>query len=120
MKKLFAVVAVLTVAGLVRAALAADAPAPAKIHGKIVSVSDDGKITVKMGRGDTATEVVVTTDASTKVTLDDKDAKVSDLKKDMFIVKVVGDEGKPAAEVHATTKRPQRPAPPADPANPPQ
>ena len=113
MKKLFAVVAVLAVAGLVSVALAQDVK-PAKIHGKIVSVSDDGKITVKVGRGDSATEVVVITDASTKVTLDDKDAKVSDLKKDMFIVNVAGDKDKPATEVHATTKRPQRPAAPAD------
>jgi hypothetical protein len=117
MKKFFAVAAVLVVAGLVSAVMAQDAPKPHKVHGKIVSISDDGKITFTQGHGDNAKTVVVATDANTKLTLDKNPAKLTDLKAGMFVVNVVADEGKPATQVDVLTKMPPKGG--AAPANPP-
>jgi hypothetical protein len=109
---LLAVVAILGLAGM---AYAADEPSPSPspkpkfdgIGGKIVKV-DGAKITVKTRahRGEDAKEVVVTTDDKTTVTLDDKDAKVADLKVDMF-VRVSPAEGT-ATKIVASTKMPER------------
>jgi UDP-N-acetylglucosamine transferase subunit ALG13 len=54
------------------------------LNGAIVKV--DGKnVIVKTGRGDTAKEVTVATDEKTKVFVDDKAAKLEDLKADMRV-----------------------------------
>jgi hypothetical protein len=76
------------------------------IRGQITKV-DGAKITVKVqGRGPNAeaTESVVTTDDKTVVTLDDKEAKVADLKADIYVT-VTPDKGT-ATKIVATTKAP--------------
>jgi hypothetical protein len=116
--KLLAVAAVLAVAGSAYAAEAA-AEAPKKagrtkgLRGKIVKV-EDGKITVKtMARGTTESkEVTVATDDKTVVTLDKKEAKVADLKVDMY-VHVTPAEGT-ATKISAMTKAPEPRKPKAD------
>ncbi len=74
--------AVCVVVGLVLGGFcfAADAPDTKALVGTIVKVSDE-KLAVKVGDK----EVIVTTDKDTKVTVDGKDAKVSDLKATMTV-----------------------------------
>ena len=74
--------AVCVVVGLVIGGFcfAADAPDAKALVGTIVKVSDE-KLAVKVGEK----EVTVTTDKNTKVTVDGKDAKVSDLKATMTV-----------------------------------
>ena len=55
------------------------------LNGAVVKV--DGKnVIIKSGRGDTAKEVTVVTDDKTKVIIDDKAAKLDDLKADMRVL----------------------------------
>jgi hypothetical protein len=105
-----AAVAVLFVAGV---AMADDAkPTSRGIYGQIVSVAADGNIVVKVNTSPTESkEVTVTTDAKTVVTLDGKDAKVADLKKDMWAM-VQPSEGT-ATKIVATAEKPVVKAPPA-------
>ncbi len=79
------------------------------LRGQITKV-DGAKITVKVqGRGPNAEakEVEVATDEKTVVTLDEKEAKVADLKADMYVT-VTPAEGT-ATKIVATTKAPVRP-----------
>lgn len=101
---------ILCVAGAV---IAQDAPTtkPKRdmIGGKIVKV-DGATVTIKTRArgGAEGKEVAVTTDDKTVVTLDGKEAKVADLKADMF-VRVSPATGT-ATKIVATTKAPERPA----------
>jgi hypothetical protein len=93
-----------------------DTPAPTTkparkpaVHGKISKVDGD-KITVKPHNGD---EVEVTTDSSTKFTLDGQPATIADAKEGLFII-ATPDTGT-AKNVRLSTKPPQRrQQPPAD------
>jgi preprotein translocase subunit YajC len=63
--------------------IAAHTPGHMGLHGTIVSVdADKGTLVVKPKEGD---NVTVTTDANTKVRLDEKDAKLADLKAGMMV-----------------------------------
>jgi len=81
--KLFALVALLAMAPIVMSADAptGDKPAPRHkvLHGKIVKV-EDTSITLSIGKGDKAREVVVSTDDKTEFTIDHEPAKLADLK----------------------------------------
>jgi|GEM_PF-2455400 len=89
------------------------------LRGQIASV-DGAKIVVKTrGRGGAeGQEVTVTTDDKTVVTIDGKDAKVADLKADLYVT-VTPPQGT-AAKIVATTNAPVRTTRPAapPPANP--
>ena len=109
--KLFALVALLGVAGMV---MAQPTSRPGTrgargVFGKVVKI-DGMKITAsQMARpGTEAKEVVITTDEKTTFKVDDKDAKLADVKVDMY-VRAMPAEGV-ATEVTATTKMPERPA----------
>lgn len=107
--KILSVVAVLGLVGMLFAQDAASRPARG-LMGQITKV-DGAKITVKPMARPNATEapkeVVVTTDDKTVVTLDGKDAKVSDLKADLY-VRVTPADGT-ATKIVATTEKPQPP-----------
>ena len=108
MKKVCQLFAILAVVGLVGSAMAADAgdkPKP-DFRGKITKVDTDAKkVTFKTGMGDDAKEVTVLVDATTKISLDGADAKLADLKADMF-VGVFGQADKVATKINAFTKMP--------------
>lgn len=106
--KLFVVIALLGVAGMVMAQPASRPGRMRGVAGKIVKI-DGMKITAsQMARpGMEAKEVVITTDDKTTFKLDEKEAKLSDLKVDMF-VRAMPAEGV-ATEVNAFTKMPERP-----------
>ena len=111
--KLLAVVAVLGIAGsaFAQGRTGRGDPNLRPLVGQIVKV-EEGKITVKptMVRpgGDANAVVVVTTDDKTVVTLDEKEAKVADLKAELYVT-VTPREGL-ATKIVATTKKPERPA----------
>ena len=84
--KVLAVVAVLGLAGVAMAQDAATRPArdPNRpLVGQVVSVADGNVVVKTMGR--TATEVTVSTDAKTTVTIDGAEKKVADLTKDLYV-----------------------------------
>lgn len=88
MRTLSIVLVVLAVAGLAGVAQAArdgakPKPAPG-LMGVVVKV-DGADVTIKAGKGADAKEVVVKTDADTKVTVDGQDGKVADLKAGMMV-----------------------------------
>jgi len=107
--------ALMTVVALVGVAVIAQDTAtrprgPRGLRGQIVKV-EAGKITVKpMVRpgGEAREDVVVTTGEKTTVTIDEKEAKVADLKADMWVV-VTPMEGT-AEKIVASTKPPTRPS----------
>jgi hypothetical protein len=113
--KLLALVVVL---GMVGVAVAAEGDAPKKtrtpgIWGKIVKVEGTNIVVAARTRGSEDTkEVTVATDDKTVVTLDGKEAKLADLKADMF-VRITPATGT-AEKVIASTKMPERPKKPAD------
>jgi len=113
--KLLALVVVL---GMVGVALAAEGDAPKKtrtpgIWGKIVKVEGTNIVVASRTRGSTETkEVTVATDDKTVFTLDEKEAKLADLKADMF-VRITPATGT-AEKVIASTKMPERPKKPAE------
>jgi hypothetical protein len=121
MKKSLVAAAVLVVAGLAVAAMAQapEGPKPKKfsIVGQIVAVGDDGKITVHVSNKDGAKDLVIATDANTKVSIGKTSAKVSDLKPKLYIhIIIVGDMDKPAEQMHAQVEPPKHgrgDAPPA-------
>lgn len=105
--KLASVVAVLLGLGMI--ALADDA-APKHGHdgigGQIVKVDGANVIIKKHARGDeVAKEVTVVTDDKTVVTIDKKDAKVADLKADLYVY-VMPAEGT-ATKIVASTEKPK-------------
>jgi hypothetical protein len=97
------VLVAVVVMGVVGVAVAQDAPAkekPKVLRGTVVKV--DGKNVVIMTRASKdaeAKEVTVVTDEKTKITIDGKEAKLEDLKKDMR-VQVTPDTGT-AVEIKA-------------------
>jgi hypothetical protein len=115
--KMLAVLAVLGIAGSAfaqgRGGRGGD-PNMRPLMGQIVKV-EEGKITVKpmMVRpgGDANAVVVVTTNDKTTVTIDGKDAKVADLKADLYVI-VTPREGT-AEKIVATTTKPEPPSRPS-------
>jgi hypothetical protein len=118
--KLANIVAAVAVLGLVSWALASVEPTTKPKHdgvrGQIVKI-DGNNITIKTrARGETeGKEVVVKTDDKTVFTLDEKEAKLADLKADYW-VRVTPAEGT-ATKVNAFTKKPERRKPDAPKAN---
>jgi hypothetical protein len=113
--KVATVLALVAVLGVASVAMAQDANAPARdpnmrpLMGQVVSVAADGNVVVKprAGRGGAdVAEVTVATDTKTVVTVDGKDAKVADLKKDLYVV-VTPAKGV-ATKIVATTEAPAR------------
>jgi hypothetical protein len=111
--KLLALAAILCMVGV---AMAQDAPKrerPKGIAGKIKSVDGMKLVITKRAReGQEATEVTVTADDKTVVTLDRKEATMADLKADMFVF--VTPETGTAVKIMASTKMRERPKKPAD------
>lgn len=107
----------LLVAGLILcvagAVIAQDAPStrPARGIGGQITKIDGATLTIKtMARGGAeGKEVTVTTDDKTTVTIDKKDAKVADLKVDMY-VRVTPATGT-ATKITASTTKPERRGP---------
>jgi hypothetical protein len=104
-----AVVAFL-VCGLVNFAEAkkpADGTKPDKgVKGQIVSVSADGTNIVVKTAGKKGTEMTITTDTKTKVTIDGVEGKLSDLKADEYVM--VSPSVGTAETIKATTKKPEK------------
>ena len=113
--KVAKLLALAVVLGMVGVAVAAEGDAPKKtrppgIMGKIVKIDGTNIVIAKRTRGsDQTTEVTVATDDKTVVTLDRKEAKLADLKADMFVF--VTPETGTAAKVSAMTKMPERKKP---------
>jgi hypothetical protein len=95
------------VAGISVAAIAQDAPKADNLRGRVVKV-DGTNLTISVKQKDSTDrkEVVVKTDDKTTVTIDDKEAKLADLKADMRVTitpadgvatKIVAKTAKPAA-----------------------
>jgi hypothetical protein len=113
--KLLAMVAVV---GLFTYALVAadDAPKPERakgLRGVVVKV-DGANVTIKKMAKEEAdrVEVVVLTDDKTKVTIEDKDAKVADLKADMRVLITPEDAGKDKAALTIKVMKPRTPKAP--------
>ncbi len=107
--KLARILAAVAVLGLVSYVLADDTPTTKPSHnglrGKIVKIDGTNIVVKTRGHGDNeGKEVTVATDANTTFTLDGKDAKLADLKADMF-VRVTPATGT-ATKVSASTKAP--------------
>jgi hypothetical protein len=80
------------------------------LKGVIQSVSADGaSLTLTAGKKTSPMEVTVTTDVNTKVTLDGKEAKLSDLKAGLYAL-VTPSTGT-AKEIKASTEKPKKNAP---------
>lgn len=110
MKVWMSAIVALLICGLV-GVVQAKAPADGKkkekpVRGQIMSVAADGTSVVIMTAGKTASEMTITTDAKTKVTVDGADAKLTDLKKD-FYVQVTSGSGV-ATNIVATTAKPDK------------
>ena len=90
--------------GVAQAKMPADGSKP--IKGQIVSVAADGTSVVVMTLGKKGTEVTVTTDKDTKVTIDGAEAKLADLKKDQWVVVTPGIGL--ATSIKASTKKPEK------------
>ena len=89
--------------GVAHAAKPAKADKP--VMGQVKSVAEDGKSIVIMTAGKTPTEVTVTVDEKTVFTLDGKDAKVKDLKADLYVTVKPGTGT--ATTVDALTEKPK-------------
>ncbi len=115
--KLMNLLAVTCVLGIVGALVIAEDASPKPkfdgVRGQIVKV-DGANVTIKTwaGRGGEAKEVVVATDDKTVVTIDEKEAKVADLKADMFVM-VTPAQGT-ATKIVASTKKLERRKPATD------
>jgi len=111
--KLLALAAVLGMAGF---AMAQDAPkeAPKKtrtpgLRGKIVKVEGTNVTISQRARGGGEAKEVTVDASAAAVTLDGKEAKVADLKADMFVT-ITPETGK-AEKITAFTKMPERKKP---------
>jgi hypothetical protein len=120
MKVLMSVLVAVLVIGLAGASEAAKGNKGAKggkgnhadrpLKGVIQSVSADGaSLTLTAGKKSSPMEVTVTTDVNTKVTLDGKEAKISDLKAGLYAL-VTPSTGT-AKEIKASTEKPKKNAP---------
>jgi hypothetical protein len=108
--KLLAMAAVLGLAGSAFAQGRGGDPNLRPLMGQVVKV-EEGKITVKPtfvrpGTDANTATVVVTTDAKTVVTIDDKEAKVADLKADLYVT--VTPRTGTATKIVATKEAPPR------------
>ena len=109
--KVWKMVAALGILGIMGAMVMAADDKPVRerpLRGKIVSVDADAKTLVvqtrtREGEGE---KVTVTTDDKTTITLDKKEAKLADLKADMFVA--VSPKKGTATKIVAMTKRPER------------
>ena len=108
--------AMAAVVGLVSYALVAaegDAPKrerPKGLRGVVVKVDGANLVIKKMAREEAdRVEVTVLTNADTKVTIEDKDAKVADLKADMRVLITPEDAGKEKAAVTIKVMPPRKP-----------
>jgi hypothetical protein len=81
------------------------------LKGVIQSVSADGSVVLTAGHKKNPTEVTVTTDVHTQVTIDGKEAKLSDLKPGLYAL--VTPATGTAKEIKASTEKPKKKAPPA-------
>lgn len=115
--KVTKLLALAVVLGMVGIAVAAEGDAPKKartpgIWGKIVKVEGANIVVASRTRDSKETkEVTVATDEKTVVTLDEKEAKLADLKADMF-VRITPATGT-AEKVMAMTKMPEHKKKPA-------
>jgi hypothetical protein len=111
--KLLAMVAVVGLVSYALVAAEGDAPKrPAGLRGVITAVAGaDGILTIKKMAKEEAdrVEVKVLTNADTKVTIEDKDAKVADLKADMRVLITPEDAGKDKAAVTIKVMPPRKP-----------
>ncbi len=111
MKILMSVIVTMLVCGLVGVAQAKK-PAGGKtkgdkpVRGQVVSVAADGTNVVVVTSGKKATEITVSTNEKTKVTIDGADAKLTDLKKDLW-VQIAPGIGT-ATTIKATTTKPEK------------
>lgn len=121
MKNVALMLAVAAVLGLVVGTIIAEGDAPKKeeharpLVGKITKAADDKgviEVTPRAKEGEEAKAVQVATDDKTAVTIDQKEAKVADLKEGMFVF-VVPAEGT-ATKISAMTKMPERRKPGGD------
>lgn len=98
MNSLMKLLSVVAVVAFVSMAYAADEPKDAAkpLAGKITKI-DGAKITVTSGKATEAKDTVVATDDKTTVTLDDKAAKVADLKEGMHVKVTLGTTATAAA-----------------------
>jgi hypothetical protein len=109
MKKVFQVFAALALLGLVGSPIAA-AAGGGKVKpdfvGKITKVDTDAKsVTFTSGKGHKAGVFAVQVDANTKISVDGKDAKLADLKADMY-VSIFGQADQAATQIIASTTPP--------------
>ena len=110
MKVFMSAIVALLICGLV-GVVQAKAPADGKkkekpVRGQIISVAADGTSVVIMTAGKTASEMTITTDAKTKVTVDGTEAKLADLKKDLYVLVTPGTGV--ATTITATTAKPDK------------
>jgi hypothetical protein len=109
MKYLLAFAALLALAGFVGFTHAADTKAAKPKKGHFVKV-EDKVVTYKGGLKGTGKEHTVKIDDKTKITLDGKDAKIADLKVDVYIEVTEVDDV--ATLIAAQTKTPEEPKKP--------
>jgi len=114
--KIAKVLALVGILGLAAAAWAegeaTSKPAPHKgLRGKVVKVDGANVVVKTWAREGEGKEVTVATDDKTVVTIDEKEAKVADLKADMTVL-VTPAEGT-ATKIVARTKAPKRDKPAA-------
>ena len=109
MKFWIAAIAVMLMVGftsVAHAAKPAKAPKADKpVMGQVKSVAEDGKSIVIMTMGKTPTEMTITVDEKTVYTLDGKDAKITDLKADLYVTVKPGTGT--ATTVDALTEKPK-------------
>jgi hypothetical protein len=111
MKMAFKLIVILSVMGLVSSVMAAapadKGPAP-DFKGQITKVDTDKKmVSFRVGMGSAATEVSVSVDDKTTITLDGNPAKLTDLKADLF-VRIFGQANQTATKIEALTTAPGR------------
>ena len=110
--KIAKVLALVSILGLAAAAWAEGEATskpvrPRGLRGKVVKVDGANVVVKTWARQGEGKDVTVVTDDKTVVTLDEKEAKVADLKADMYVL-VTPAEGT-AEKIVATTKAPERP-----------
>ena len=100
----FAVLFAVGFTSLAHAAKPAKGDKPAV--GQIKSIAEDGKSITIMSMGKTPTEMTITLDDKTVITLDGKEAKLKDLKADLYVTVKPGTGT--ATTVDATVEKPAK------------
>ena len=108
MKIWMSVLAAVVVFGLAGVSQAAKAKGEGKgLKGQVVSVAADGtSVVITTGGKKNATELTIPVDKETTVTVDGAASKVSDLKKDMYVM--VSPATGTAKTITATTTKPEK------------